>query len=170
MVLALRDGTRALIRPIRADDKPLIADGLRRLSPATVYRRFLGAKPYLSEAELRYLTEVDGRDHIALVAVDADDPSVLVGVARCVRLRDRPDTAEMAIVVGDEWQGLGLGHVLAETLAQAAARAGIRRFAAVVLADNVQARHLLADLLDELQVGVPSGGVTELVGELRAPG
>jgi RimJ/RimL family protein N-acetyltransferase len=170
MLLSLRDGTRALIRPITADDKPLIDDGLRRLSPATVYRRFLGAKPYLSEAELRYLTEVDGRDHIALVAVDADDPSVLIGVARCVRLGDEPDTAEMAIVVGDQWQGLGLGHALAEMLAQAAAGVGIRRFAAVILADNVAARRLLADVLADLQVGVPGGGVSELVGELRAPG
>jgi RimJ/RimL family protein N-acetyltransferase len=170
MRLALRNGTRALIRPIRADDKPLIEDGLRRLSLATVYRRFLGAKPYLSEAELRYLTEVDGRDHIALVAVDADEPTVLIGVARCVRLRHQPDTAEMAIVVGDEWQGLGLGHVLAETLAQAAAAVGIRRFAAVILADNAPARRLLADLLAELEVGAPSGGVSELLGELRAPG
>jgi RimJ/RimL family protein N-acetyltransferase len=170
MLFGLNDGTRALIRPIRPDDKPLLEDGLRRLSPESAHRRFLGAKPYLSPAELRYLTEVDGRDHIALVAVDADEPSVLIAVARCVRLPDRPDTAEMAIVVGDEWQGRGLGRVLAETLAQAAARVGIRRFAAVILADNLQARRLLSDLVVDLEVGAPSGGLAEVAGELRSPG
>jgi protein lysine acetyltransferase len=166
MLLPLPDGTRALVRPIAPDDKALIQEGLRRLSPESVQRRFLGHKRALTAAELRYLTEIDGRDHIALVAVDADDPATLIGVARCVRLEER-DTAEMAIVVDDRWQGLGLGHVLAEALARAAAAVGVRRFAAVVLADNVPAQRLLGDLLVDLRRSVPSAGVQELVGELR---
>jgi RimJ/RimL family protein N-acetyltransferase len=167
MLLPLSEGTRALVRPIAPDDKALIQDGLRRLSPESVQRRFLGHKRALTAAELRYLTEVDGRDHIALVAVDADDPATLVGVARCVRLADSPDTAEMAIVVGDRWQGLGLGHRLAEALARAAEAVGIRRFSAVVLSDNLPAQRLLRDLLVDLRTSAASAGVQELVGELR---
>ena len=63
-----------MIRPIRAEDKRMLADGLRRLSPESVQRRFLTPKRSFSRAELRYLTEVDGRDHVALVALDPTDP------------------------------------------------------------------------------------------------
>src|SRR3954466_4194851 len=107
MLFTLLDGTTVFVRPIAPEDKPLLAEGLRRLSPQTSIKRFLSVKVKFSEAELRYLTEVDGHDHIALVAVDARDPSSLIAVARSVRTE--PDTAELAVVVGDQWQGLGLG-------------------------------------------------------------
>jgi GNAT superfamily N-acetyltransferase len=167
MVLGLPDGRRVRIRPIAPDDKPLLQAGLQRLSPESVRRRFLGPKPRLSPAELRYLTEVDGRDHIALVAVDDSAPERLVGVARCVRSREEAETAEMAIVVDDAWQGHGVGHVLAEALARAAAEVGVRRFSAVILTDNAGAQRLLGGITDGLRLGVASSGVRELVGELR---
>jgi GNAT superfamily N-acetyltransferase len=167
MVLGLADGRRARIRPIAPDDKALLQDGLQRLSPESVRRRFLGPKPRLSAAELRYLTEVDGRDHIALVAVDDSAPERLVGVARCVRSEDDARTAEMAIVVADAWQGHGVGQVLVEALAQAAAAAGVRRFSAVILADNLGAQRLLDGITEHLDAGMPTAGVRELRGDLR---
>ena len=72
----LPDGTPILIRPIEPSDKARLSVALGRLSDATIYRRFLAAKPRLSSAELRYLTEVDGRDHIALVGVPRQRPRV----------------------------------------------------------------------------------------------
>ena len=98
-----------VIRPIEPGDKERLVNGLRQLSEESIRKRFLAAKPRFTQGELRYLTEVDGVNHIALVAVLEDDPDQLVAVARCVRLPDRPGTAEMAIVVGDPWQGQGLG-------------------------------------------------------------
>lgn len=141
---SLRDGTPVLIRPIRPDDKALLADGLRRLSPESVYRRFLSPKPSFSKGELRYLTELDGRDHVALVAFLAEDPSQLAGVARFVRSDDDHETAEAAVVVGDACQGRGLGNLLALRLADEAAARGIRRFEATILWDNVPAHRLMA--------------------------
>jgi protein lysine acetyltransferase len=167
MVLDLPDGRRTRIRPIAPDDKALLQEGLQRLSPESVRRRFLGPKPRLSAAELRYLTEVDGRDHIALVAVDDEEPERLVGVARCVRSKEDAATAEMAIVVDDAWQGYGVGRILAEALARAAAAVGVRRFSAVILADNPGAERLLGGIARDLRLGVASAGVRELVGELR---
>jgi RimJ/RimL family protein N-acetyltransferase len=149
--LDLPDGGRIRVRPIRPGDKGLLTDGLRRLSEETIRRRFLVAKPRFSAAELRYLTEVDGVNHIALVAVDADDPECLIGVARSIRLADRPDTAEMAIVVGDTWHGRGVGSALAEALADAAHAAGIRRLAAIMLPDNDPARRLMRRIARHLE-------------------
>ena len=155
------------IRPIEPTDKALLADGLRRLSDESARLRFLSSKPSFTAAELRYLTEVDGHDHIALVAID-DATGCLIGVARCVRLAGRPDTAEMAIVVGDPWQGQGLGRALATVLADAALAVGIRRFAATMLGDNEPARRLMRTFASRLQEGHVYGGVREVLVELAA--
>jgi RimJ/RimL family protein N-acetyltransferase len=164
----LPSGTRLLIRPIEPGDKERLVNGLRQLSEESIRRRFLASKPRFSRAELRYLTEVDGVNHIALVAVLERNPDQLVAVARCVRLPDRSATAEMAIVVGDPWQNQGLGRALATGLADAARAAGIRRFAATMLGDNEPARRLMRTFARRLQEGQISGGVREVLVELAA--
>jgi RimJ/RimL family protein N-acetyltransferase len=144
MLVRLDNGTEVLVRPIRPDDKALLTDGMAHLSRESVYQRFLAPKGPLSETELRYLTEVDFTDHVAYVAVRPEAPDILVGVARWVRLRDDPEVAEIAFVVSDELQRLGLGTVLAETLATAARERGVRRFVATMLPDNLAAHRLFA--------------------------
>jgi RimJ/RimL family protein N-acetyltransferase len=154
-----------VIRPIEPGDKERLVNGLRQLSEETIRKRFLAAKPRFTQAELRYLTEVDGRNHIALVALLDDE---LVAVARCVRLPDRPGTAEMAIVVGDPWQGQGLGRELTQRLADAAVAVGIRRFAATMLGDNEPARRLMRTFSRRLDEARIEGGLREVVVELVA--
>jgi RimJ/RimL family protein N-acetyltransferase len=168
MVFELERGARVLIRPIEPTDKDRLVNGLRQLSEESIRKRFLASKPRFSKAELRYLTEVDGNHHIALVAVLEDAPEQLVAVARCVRLPDRPGTAEMAIVVGDPWQSQGLGRELARELADAALAVGIRRFAATMLGDNEAARRLMRTFSRRLEEGRISGGVREVLVELAA--
>lgn len=154
------------IRPIRPDDKTELAHALDRLSPESRRRRFLTAKPRFSGAELRYLTEVDGVDHVALVAVN--DSGEIVGAGRFVRFPDAPETADFAIVVEDAYQGQGLGGALARRLADRARAVGVRRFAATALSDNLAVHRLLQTISARLQPGERSGGVSELVAELAA--
>jgi RimJ/RimL family protein N-acetyltransferase len=168
VVFTLARGARVLIRPIEPGDKEKLANGLRQLSEESIRKRFLAAKPRFTAAELRYLTEVDGINHIALVAVLERDPEQLVAVARCVRLPDRPDTAEMAIVVGDPWQMQGLGRELAKRLADAALVVGVRRFAATILGDNEAARRLMRTFSRRLHEGWAGTGVREVLVELAA--
>ena len=168
MLYTLPSGSRVLVRPIAADDKDKLARGLRQLSEESIRKRFLAAKPRFTRAELRYLTEVDGANHIALVAVLEDDPDQLVAVARCLRLSDREATAEMAIVVGDPWQNQGLGRAMATALADAALAAGIRRFAATMLGDNEAARRLMRTFARRLEEGQVYAGVREVIVELAA--
>ena len=75
------------MRPIDSDDKDRLAAGVAALSPESAYGRFLTGKSSLTPAELRYLTEVDGVDHIALVVIDANGDFIAVG--RIVRHQDR---------------------------------------------------------------------------------
>jgi len=165
----LSDGAQVLLRPIRADDKRMLADGLRRLSPESVQRRFLTPKRSFSRAELRYLTEVDGRDHVALVAENPAEPARrLIAVGRFVRLRDDPEVAEVAITVADDFQGRGLGSILGEHLAHSARNRGIRRFTATMSSQNVPAHRLMAKLTKHLEQQHVGSGVDELVLDLAA--
>lgn len=169
MLERLPDGAPILIRPIRTDDKRMLEDGLRHLSDESVQRRFLTLKRSFSRAELRYLTEVDGRDHVALVAESPGDPGRrLIAVARFVRLVEDPSTAEVAIVVADDWHRRGLGSLLAERLAGEARRAGIARFTATMASENVAAHKLMRKLTTHLERRNAGHGVSELVLDLAA--
>ena len=153
-----------VIRPIRPEDRESLAAAHARLSPESVRKRYLTAKPHLSERELTYLTEVDGSDHVALIAVDGDE---IVGVGRWVRLPDDPAAAEVAIVVADDLQGQGLGGRLGAALADAARERGIERFNALLLSDNVAAHRVFASISRRLD-SRHEAGVEELVIELPA--
>ena len=132
---ATRDGRTFVIRPLEPDDKPLLVEGLKQMSEESRYRRFLAPKPSFTAAELAYLTEVDHRDHEALIAIEPEsgDP---VGVARYVRSQAEPEVAEAALAVVDEWQHCGVGTALLRTLIARARQEDVRRFRATVLGDN----------------------------------
>ncbi|MEW6470835.1 MAG: GNAT family N-acetyltransferase [Actinomycetota bacterium] len=130
--VVLSDGGTVLIRPIRPDDAPALARFHQRLSPESVYLRYFSPHPHLSEAELSFLTTVDYRWRMALVAILGDD---MVAVARYEGKEGATD-AEVAFLVEDAHQGRGIGTVLLEWLAAAARRAGITEFYATTLSEN----------------------------------
>ena len=128
------------IRPLEPSDARLLDTVLDGMSSRSRYTRFHGPKPRLSSAERAYLAGTDGRDHLALVALDpAGAP---LGIARGVRLRDDPIVAEVAAEVVDAWQRHGLGTLLLGRLARRAAAVGIARFRATVLAQTGMSRSL----------------------------
>jgi RimJ/RimL family protein N-acetyltransferase len=139
LAVRLRDGTPVVIRSIGPADRDALRDGFHRLSPEAIYHRFFQTKTGLSDAELRYLTELDFRTHVALVATtEVEGRDQIVAVARFVRL-DRPgagDRAEIAFVVGDEYQHRGIGTLLMAQLAWIARELGYTAFEAEVLPDN----------------------------------
>jgi RimJ/RimL family protein N-acetyltransferase len=135
----LADGSAVTIRPITPDDRLELRRGFQAMTPRSRYLRFLGITTDLSESTLTYLTCVDQRDHVALVA-EVASPDLKtehgVGVARFIRLAGRPSVAEAAITVVDEWQKRGIGTLLAIELGRAAFALGVRTIRAEVLADN----------------------------------
>src|SRR3954467_11220073 len=167
MFIRASDGTQLYVRHVKPRDKDLIRKAWLQLSEESQRRRFLAAKPVLTKGELRYLTEVDGHDHVALVAVRLDDPNRLVAVARYVRLKDDPETAEVAVTVADELQGQGIGSKLGILLADEARGRGIKRFSASMLTANAPALRLMATLSDRLE-GHTDHGVRDLVADLAA--
>lgn len=134
--MSLRSGGTVWVRPIRPSDAPELRRGFERLSEQSRYRRFFTGMPTLSDALLRTLTEVDHVDEEALVAVPRKGSRTIVGVARYVRDRDDPTTADLAITVADDWHGRGLGSGLLALLGHRASEAGIHHFTADMLAEN----------------------------------
>lgn len=111
--------------------------------------RFFVALRRLPEEAVRYLTDVDGFDHAALVALSIPEggaPERGLGVARFVRMKDDHAKAELAITVVDGAQRLGLGTLLLLTLAAAARERGVDTFTMNVLSTNYKVTRLLAKL------------------------
>lgn len=161
--VSLKDGSRAELRMARPEDKDLLRRGFDRMSPESRYRRFFTAKLRLSERELRYFTDVDGVDHVAIGALQqTDDGEEGLGIARFIRDKDDPGTAEPAVAVIDRVQGKGLGTLLLQHLVAAALERGIVSFHCEVLADNVGMKRLLADISDEAHFENDGSGVVNV--------
>jgi GNAT superfamily N-acetyltransferase len=128
-----------LTRDITPGDKAALRRFHSHLSAETRYRRYHAAKGDLTTGDLKYLTEVDGHRHVAVVAVDPARPAELLGVARAVALDDAAAEAELAIVVRDDVQHDGVGAALVEALRHRARGEGMGVLIAEVQADNHRA-------------------------------
>lgn len=167
-VVRLVGGREIVVRPVRPEDRSLLETGFARLGEESRYRRFLSATPKLTARLVRYLTEVDHRDHEALVALDAATGDG-IGVARYVRTVDQPDSAEVAVAVVDDWHGRGVGTALLALLIDRARAEGIERFTGVVLAQNRPMLDLLGAFAD-VHLSGRERGTVEVAVPLPAEG
>jgi GNAT superfamily N-acetyltransferase len=166
--VALRDGSRVVVRPVRDDDRERLLAGFERLGPESRYQRFLAPMAELSADDVTYLTQVDHHDHEALAALDAETGDG-VGIARFIRSADRPDTAEAAVTVIDDWQGRGVGTALLDLLAERARAEGVTRFTALLLAENRDMLELLEGF-GPIRVVDRQRGTVEIEAELPPSG
>jgi alkanesulfonate monooxygenase SsuD/methylene tetrahydromethanopterin reductase-like flavin-dependent oxidoreductase (luciferase family)/GNAT superfamily N-acetyltransferase len=133
----LPSGIEIKVRPILPEDREELQAGVAQLSQESSYFRFLRVVTELSSDELDYLTNVDYWNHFAWVAaVKKDDEWLPAGLARYVRSSDGGPIAEAAVTVIDDFQGLGIGSVLLQLLADTAQSQSIETFLAVVAAQN----------------------------------
>ena len=137
----LRDDTELYLRPVLPGDKVRTAQGPVQFSGETLYRRFQSTR-FPGETLMAYLFEVDYVDHFVWVMTDGIDGPV-VADARFVRDQNEPTLAEVAFIVGDLYQGRGIGSFLMDALAVAAVCDGVRQFTARVLSDNYPMRKIL---------------------------
>jgi CRP-like cAMP-binding protein len=137
----MRDGTQLHLRPVLPGDNERTTSGQVEFSSETLYRRFQTPRNP-TPSLLRYLFEVDYLHHFVWVMTDGFDGPV-VADARFVRDEIDPATAEVAFIVGDAYQGRGIGTFLMGALAVAAEYHGVQRFTARVLSDNYPMRAIL---------------------------
>lgn len=132
------------LRPVEPEDRVLMEEGFERLSPRSRYLRFMAPTDHLSRSQLRYLSEIDYRNHFAWGALAPDGTPI--GIGRFVRLRETPDGADVALTVVDDQQGKGVGTVLIQALAVVARRRGIAVLHFDVLPENEPMLALLRSL------------------------
>jgi len=139
------DGRPIFIRPVKPEDAPLFTALFKVLSPTTIYYRFFGALKELNPEMLARFTQVDYDREIALVALDeaGDKDSKtdkMLGVARIIGDPDGK-TGEFAVLVGDAWQGKGIGSSLLGKCLSIAEKQGFIEVHGIVLKEN---RNMLA--------------------------
>jgi GNAT superfamily N-acetyltransferase len=132
----LRDGRRMEIRALRPDDQTELVEAVGRTSDQSLYRRFFGVKRDFSEKDIAFFVNVDFINHVALIAVvEERGRRVIVGGGRYIVVR--PETAEVAFAVVDEYQRQGIDFALMRHLAALARGAGLKELIAEVLPDNI---------------------------------
>lgn len=134
--LTMRDGAEVIVRPIRPDDEPKVREMFYKFSEQTVYLRYHGQLKSMPHNKLQVFCNVDYDTEMALIGVLGDENRAeVIGVGRYMTDPGK-STAEMAFVVGDEWQRKGLGTYFFRRLLEIGRHEGIRRFTADVLAEN----------------------------------
>lgn len=158
-----------LLRPVLPGDIERSNHPSVQFSTETLYRRFMSTRAP-SPALMNYLFQVDYVDHFVWVLVDGADGPVVADV-RYVRDLDDPSNAEIAFIVADDYQGLGIGNFLMGALSISAKLGGVRRFTARLLADNVRMRTILDRFGAEYERDEPGVVLTEFdvpdAGEFR---
>lgn len=134
----LRNGLKVTIRAIRPDDSDAFLAAFNGLNESTVYLRFFGPK-HLSQEDLIKATNVDFVQTVALVVCVPDDGGEkIIGGGRYIAFggADPPDKAEVAFVVEEDYQRLGIAGLMLRHLADIAKDKGITQFHAEVLPEN----------------------------------
>ena len=131
--LPLRDGGRLRVRPIRPEDAERDRRFFASLSERSRYQRFMNYLSELPAPMLARFTQIDYDRELALVVLDDDGEIVAVG-----RYAPNADgrSAEFALVVGDRWQGKGVGRALLERLVTAARATGYEALYGHILEAN----------------------------------
>ncbi len=131
-------GLHLTIRPVKPEDAPLFTNLFEVLSPTSIYYRFFGALRLLQPAMLSRFTQIDYDREIAFVALDEDSEiELMLGVARII---GDPDAkiGEIAVLVGDPWQGKGIGASLMRQCLLIAKQRGFVHIHGIVMKENTQ--------------------------------
>ncbi len=131
----LRDGRMMIIRAVRPEDKGLVIEGLKSVSPESIYFRFFTPKREISASGLKLVTEVDFINAVALIVIiEKDGNEQIAGGGRYIRTSEQ--RAEVAFLIADPFHGLGIASLIFKHLVAIARDSGITQFEANVLPSN----------------------------------
>ena len=154
-----------IIRMIGTADEARLEQFGAHLSLRSRYQRFFSPRGFLP-GEVRRLTELDPAHEVALVATtQVAGQERIVAVARYV-IDQADHSAEMAIVVADEWQNKGLDRTLLSQLLAHAGQHGIRSIKGAVLATNPGMQRLALSMGFELRRLAGDVGILEIAKRL----
>ena len=135
----LRNGLVVTVRALRSDDRKRVAAAVKQLDEESVYTRLFSYRKELTEAGLTRIMTLDPAREVALlVTVGSGSDEIAIASGRFVasNATGAAKTAEVAFVVEEDYQGLGIAGRLLKHLAHIARDRGIGALEAEVLAEN----------------------------------
>lgn len=136
----MKNGQQVIIRPIRAEDEPLMRKFHESLSDRTVYLRYLSPmllSERVTHERLARMTHNDYNREIALVVEGEENGErAIFGVARLSKLRGEEETARLSMLISDKFQGQGLGKELIHRIIEIGRNEQIKRIIAATSPDN----------------------------------
>ncbi len=140
-VFKLKDGPAAVLRPIRPEDEPLMDELLKTSSEQTLMMRFFRKISDISHEQLTRYCHVDYDREMSFVAIIRDNGrDRIIGEVRMSKLPDQ-ENAEMAVIVGDPWQGKGIGNALCIHCLKIAKELGLKKMWMEILKVNARMLH-----------------------------
>ncbi len=106
--------------------KGQIVNAMRSMSAQSRWLRFASPARKLSDKQLDYLTDLDGKNRMAWCALIREKNQERgIGLSRYVKLAEENNIAEFAVTVVDEFQNQGVGYALLKKLIGSAGDNGI---------------------------------------------
>ncbi len=134
----LDDGREVTLRPIKPEDEPLEFDLFETFSPETWRYRFFGPMKEVTHEDMVRYTNIDYRREMAIIGeLEEDGEKKMIGVGRLI-IDPAGDSGEFAVVVGDPWQGEGLGEKLIDSIIGVAEDKGLQEIWGTMLKNNVR--------------------------------
>ena len=156
-------GLRLFFRPVKISDEPLMKDFFYSLSDRSIYRRFISRRTDMPHERLQEFVVIDYMaQKTILVIIEKDEKEFVAGMGQ-YSIDEKSHSAEVALVVRDEFQNKGIGTELLSYLAHLAKRDGLFAFSAEVLVENKPVIHLLEKSGFDIERSMGAG-----VYELRA--
>ena len=138
----LADGTFVQLRPIHPVDGRQARKFKASLSIESIYNRFFGYIPKVSEKLTKRLTEIDYEKEMAIIAeIIGQEEKEVIAVARIAP--DEKQSAEFAIIISDRWQGKKLGTILTDYMIEIAKDLTFHSIYALVLRHNTAMLEIL---------------------------
>jgi acyl-CoA hydrolase/GNAT superfamily N-acetyltransferase len=131
-----RSGLNILLRPVKVGDEPLMKDFFYALSNESMYRRFMSVRMDMPHERLQEFGIVDYANRMMIMAIVEGDSRETVAAIGQYEINKQMHTAEVALVVKDRYQNMGVGHDLLTYLTRLAKRRGLLGFTAEVLVEN----------------------------------
>jgi len=160
---SLKNGEPVVIRPIRPEDEPLLIRLHQALSERTVYLRYfqpLKLSQRTAHERLTRICFIDYDREMALVVErkNADGTPEIIAIGRLSKLRGRND-AELAVLVDDRYQHLGMGTELYRRLIAVARDEKLERVVSTILSENREMLAICQKLGFHLQSDMEDGTV-----------
>ncbi|NNF34798.1 MAG: bifunctional acetate--CoA ligase family protein/GNAT family N-acetyltransferase [Saprospiraceae bacterium] len=144
--IRMKNAQQVFLRPIRPEDEPLEEELLSSLSKETQYFRFFGFMPSIPKKLLKRSSQIDYDREMAIIAIiEENGKKKMIAEVRLLATHDNSE-AEFAIVISDDWQGMGLGNKMTTYILDIAKKRNIKTINATVLKVNKAMIHIFKSL------------------------